>query len=75
VARWLEGVYRVSVKSSRDPLTSAASFDAYFERGGERSKLHTDLTSFYLYCESCGEAARGILTAVAKALGVKEGPK
>jgi len=72
VEKWLEGVYRVFVKPSRDTLTGAVSFDVYFERGGERFKLHTDLSDFRLSCESCGEAARGVLTAVASALGIEE---
>jgi len=42
LARWLEGVYRVSVEPSRDVLRGAVGFDVYFERGGERFKLHTD---------------------------------
>jgi len=72
VARWLDGVYRVFVKPSRDALTGAVSFDAHFERGGVRFKLHTDLTDFYLYCESCREAAEDVLRAVAEALGLVE---
>jgi len=71
VEQWLEGVYRVSVEPSRDVLRGAVGFDVYFERGGERFKLHTDFTIFYLYCETCGDAARGVLKAVAEALGVK----
>jgi len=74
VARWLEGVYRVSVEPPSDVLRGAVGFDAYFERRGERFKLHTDFSYFYLYCESCRDAARGVLTAVAKALGI-EGPR
>jgi len=72
VERWLDGVYSVSVKPFSDLLTSAVSFDAYFGRGGERFRLHTDLRSFYLYCESCGDAARDVLKAVAKALGIEK---
>ena len=69
VEKWLDGVYRVSVKPSRDPLTGAVSFDAEFEQGGERFKLHTDFTSFRLYCDSCSEtSARGVLEAVAEEL-------
>jgi len=72
VEKWLEGIYRVSVEPPRDVLRGAVGFDAYFERGGERYKLHTDFTDFYLYCESCGEAARGVLTAAARTLGVEK---
>jgi len=69
VERWLEGVYRVSIEPPRE---GSVGFDVYFGRGGVRFKLHTDFTDFRLYCERCGGAARGVLTAVAKALGVEE---
>ena len=72
VEKWLSGAHPTSVKSSRDALTDAVSFDAHFERGGVRFKLHTDLADFYLYCESCRKAAEGVLRAVAEALGVLE---
>jgi len=67
VARWLDGAYRVSVEPPRE---GAVGFYVYFERGGKRFKLHTDFANFRLYCESCGEAARDVLTAVARALSV-----
>jgi len=69
VARWFEGVYRVSVEP---PQRGAVGFYVYFERGGERFKLHTDLSYFHLYCESCGGAAKDVLTVAAKALGIKK---
>jgi len=68
VEQWLDGVYRVFVER---PQEEAVGFDAYFERGGNRFKLHTDFANFRLSCESCHEAARGVLRAVAEALGVK----
>jgi len=64
VARWLEGVYRVSVEPSRE---RAVGFDVYFERGGERFKLHTDFTDFRLYCD-CKTSAKRVLEAVAELL-------
>jgi len=70
--RWLSGVYRVSVEPSRDPLTGAVSFDAYFERSGERFKMYTDFTIFYLSCETRNDAAKDVLRAVAKALGIEK---
>jgi len=72
VEKWLEGVYRVSVEPTRNASTGAVAFDVYFERGEERFKLHTDFSYFRLYCESCGDAAKGVLRAVAEALGIKE---
>jgi len=68
LARWLDGVYRVSVEP---PQRGAVGFDVYFERGGERFRLYTDFTNFRLYCESCRDAAEGVLRAVAEALGVE----
>jgi len=69
VERWLEGVYRVSIEPPRE---GSVGFDAYFERGGERFKLHTDFTNFYLNCEPCDGTADGVLRAVASALGVEK---
>jgi len=71
VEEWLDGVYRVSVEPSRNALSSAMSFDVYLERGGVRFRLHTDFTDFRLFCESCREAAKDDLRAVAKTLDVK----
>jgi len=69
VARWLEGVYSVSVEP---PQEGAVGFDVYFERGGERFKLHTDFSDFYLSCASCsGANAESVLRTVAEALGIE----